>query len=97
VGKLVVDLSELDFDGRTESADRDLSIGKLTVIVPDSTCGQGSATANAAVVMDRCSFVVGSSGLGSRGRVGALRLLRSLRRSGPAWPGPRPGFAPHQG
>jgi hypothetical protein len=47
IGQLVVDLSELDFDSRSDSVDIDLGIGELIVIVSEETGGQATLQATA--------------------------------------------------
>jgi len=50
IGQMTVDLSELDFDGRSESIDIDLGIGELIVIVSEQTGGEAVLQAKAGEV-----------------------------------------------
>jgi len=50
IGQLVVDLSELDFEGRSDTIDIDLGIGELIVIVSKDTGGQAVLQARAGEV-----------------------------------------------
>ena len=50
IGQMTVDLSQLDFDGRSEAIDIDLGIGELIVIVSDETGGEAVLQATAGEV-----------------------------------------------
>lgn len=51
IGQMTVDLSALDFAGRTDSVDIDLGIGELIVILSEDTGGMAVLDANAGEVM----------------------------------------------